>query len=187
MPELKEIMKVAETKMLHSIDALDHHFNTLRTGRASTALLDDIRVEAYGQEMPVNQVANISTPDARTIQVTPWDKNQLVLIEKALQASDVGITPQNDGINIRLNLPPLTEERRKELVKKSHHMAEEARIAIRNVRKHQKDEIQKLVKDKALSEDLGHDAIDNLQKVTDKWIVKVDEVTKKKEKEIMEV
>ena len=179
--------KSAEQKMQSAIDALDHHFNTLRTGRASTALLDDVKVEAYGQPMPINQVASVSTPDARTIMISPWDKGQLAAIERALLQADLGLTPMNDGQHIRMNIPPLTEERRKELVKKAHHMAEEARVAVRNVRRHSKEHIEKLNKDKKLTDDLTHDALDQLQKITDKWIAKVDEHMKKKEKEIMEV
>lgn len=182
-----EIFKNAERKMAHAIEALDHHFNTLRTGRASAALLDDVKVEAYGTDTPLNQVASVSTPDARTITVQPWDKNQLNAIEKALLVANLGMTPHNDGTLIRLNVPPLTEERRKELAKKAHGMAEEGRVAIRNVRKHSKDEIDKLKKSKELSEDLAHDATDKLQKLTDKWIKKVDEVLAKKEKDIMAV
>jgi ribosome recycling factor len=180
-------IKTAETKMQAAITAVEHHFNTLRTGRASTALLDDIRVEVYGQEMPIAQIANISTPDARSITIQPWDASTLGKIEKAIQTSDLGINPQNDGKIVRLVLPPLTEERRKELVKKAHHMAEEGRIAIRNVRRHAKEELDKMKKNKEISEDQAHDATDRLQKVTDKWIKKVDEVLAKKEKEIMEV
>lgn len=187
MPEVKEVFKTTEHKMAAAIEALEHHFNTLRTGRASAALLDDVKVDAYGQTVPIQQIASVNTPDARTITVTPWDKNQVAAIERAILTSDLGLNPQNDGKMIRLAIPPLTEERRKELVKKAHHMAEEGRVAIRNVRKHSKDSIDKLRKDKVLSEDLSHDAIDDLQKITDKWITRVDEVLAKKEKEIMEV
>ncbi len=187
MPELDEVFKTAETKMKHAIEALDHHFNTLRTGRASTALLDDVTVDAYGQQMPLNQVASVNTPDARTIAITPWDKNQLGAIERSIQASDLGLNPMNDGKMIRLSIPSLTEERRKDLVKRAHHMSEEARIAIRNVRKHQKEAIEKMKKNKELTEDEAHAAIDDLQKITDKWVAKVDEHLEGKEKEIMEV
>lgn len=187
MTDTQELFKTSETKMVHAIDALEHHFNTLRTGRASTALLDDVRVDAYGQQMTIAQVATIGTPDARTISVTPWDKSQLSAIEKAIQAANLGLNPQNDGKMLRLFIPPLTEERRKELVKKAHHMAEEGRVAIRNVRKHAKETIDKMKKDKKLTDDLAHDATEQLQKITDKWIAKVDEHLKKKEKEIMEV
>ncbi len=184
---LKGIFKTADKKMKHAIDALEQHFHTLRTGRASTSLLDDVEVEAYGQTMPLKQVASISTPDAKTITVTPWDKSQLALIEKAILASDLGLNPQNDGKMLRLIIPPLTEERRKELVKRAHHMAEEGRIAIRNVRRHQKEEIEKRRKNKDISDDNAHDGLDELQKITDKWIAEVDKVMKHKEEEIMEV
>lgn len=181
------VFKTAESKMKAAIDAMEKHFNTLRTGRASTALLDDVRVEAYGQEMALNAVATVSTPDARTIAVQPWDGSQLTAIERAIQASDLGLNPMNDGKLIRLAIPPLTEERRKELVKKSHHMAEEARIAIRNIRRHAKDEIEKMRKAKELSDDLAHDANEDLQKITDKWTKEVEDHLAHKEKEIMEV
>lgn len=184
---VQEIFKQVEGKMSSAIKAMEHHFNTLRTGRASTALLDDIKVDAYGQEMPLNNVASVSTPDARTILVQPWDAGQLGAIERAILTSDLGINPNNDGKCIRLSIPPLTEERRKELVKKASHMAEEGRIAIRNVRRHAKDEIEKLRKDKELSDDQAHDANDELQKITDKWIKEVDVHLERKDKEIMEV
>lgn len=187
MEETKELFKTAEHKMAQAIEALDHHFNTLRTGRASTALLDDVRVEAYGQEMPLQQVASVNTPDARTIAIQPWDSNQIAAIERALLVADLGLNPQNDGKIIRLNIPPLTEERRKDLAKKAHAMAEEGRVAIRNIRKHIKDGIEKLRKDKVLSDDQAHDANDELQKLTDRYIAKVDEHMQKKEKDIMEV
>ena len=188
MPDaVQEELKTAEHKMQSAIDALDHHFNTLRTGRASTALLEDVKVDAYGQQMPLNQVASVSTPDAKTIMVAPWDKSQLATIERALLASDLGLTPMNDGTAIRLNIPPLTEERRKELVKRAHHMAEDSRVAIRNVRRHSKEHLEKMNKNKDLSDDQTHDALDDLQKLTDKWIAKVDQHLQHKEKELMEV
>jgi ribosome recycling factor len=184
---VKDDFKNAEHKMQSALDALDHHFNTLRTGRASTALLDDVRVEAYGQPMPLNQVASVTTPDARSIMISPWDKNQLSHIERALLQADLGLTPMNDGQHIRLNIPALTEERRKELVKKAHAMAEDARVAIRNVRRHTKDHFEKMNKGKELTDDETRMHLDELQKMTDKFIAKVDEHMKKKEKEIMEV
>ncbi len=188
IPDLaKEHFKAAETKMAHAIDALEHHFNTLRTGRASTSLLDDVRVEAYGSQMPLSQVATLATPDSRTITVTPFDRGQLHAVEKAIQVANLGLNPQNDGKMIKLYLPPLTEERRKEMVKKAHGMAEEGRVAIRNVRKHVKEQVDKLKKDKKLTEDQTHEATDELQKSTDKWIGKVEEHLKKKEKEIMQI
>lgn len=185
--QVKEEFQNAEHKMHGAIESLIHHFNTLRTGRAHTSLLDDVKVEAYGSEVPLNQVASVSTPDARTIAVAPWDTNQLAAIEKAIMVADLGLTPMNDGKMIRLSIPPLTEERRKELAKKAHHMAEEARVAIRNVRRHAKDHIEKMNKAKDLSDDEMHVHLEELQKLTDQWIVKVDDAMKKKEKEILEV
>jgi len=186
-PAVKKEMAAAESKMGTAIESLAHHFNTLRTGRASTALLDDVRVEAYGQFSPLNQIATINTPDARSISIQPWDRNQLALIERAILASDLGLTPMNDGTRILLNIPTLTEERRKELVKKSHAMAEDARVAIRNVRRHVKDHMEKANKNKEMTDDEKSVVLEDLQKMTDKHIGKVDEAGKKKEKEIMEV
>ncbi len=185
--KLKDIASHASSKMDGALRALDQEFNTVRTGRASTALLDKVTVEAYGSEMPINQMANVSTPDARTLTVTPWDKGQLAAIERAIIAANLGFTPNNDGVNIRINIPPLTEDRRREMVKQAAHMAEEARIAIRQVRKHSNDDIKKLEKDHEFSEDIGKDAHDEIQKLTDEHIKKVDERFKKKEEEIMKV
>lgn len=185
---LKEDFKTAETKMKHAIDALESHFKTIRTGRASASLVDKVMVDMYGTMSPLSSVAAVSTPDARNIIITPWDKNALAAVEKGILIADIGIHPQNDGKAIRLTIPPLTEDRRKELVKKAHGMAEDARVAIRNVRKHVKEHFEKLKKDKkVLTEDQLRDANEELQKLTDKWIKGVDEHMKKKEKEIMEV
>jgi ribosome recycling factor len=187
-PSLKDDFKSAETKMTHAVDALEGHFKTLRTGRASAALVDKVVVEMYGTSSPLNSVAAVSTPDSRNVVITPWDKNALAAIEKGVMLADIGIHPQNDGKVIRLTIPPLTEDRRKELVKKAHAMAEDARVAVRNVRKHTKEHFEKLKKDKkVLTEDQLHGANEELQKLTDKWIKNVDEHMKKKEKEIMEV
>ncbi|MCC6547148.1 ribosome recycling factor [Candidatus Sumerlaeota bacterium] len=188
IPEpLKDLFKSSETKMVHAIDALEGHFNTLRTGRASASLLDDVRVEAYGSLMPLAQVASLATPDSRTITVTPFDKSQMNAVERAIQMANLGLNPQSDGKMIKLYLPPLTEERRKEMVKKGHAMAEDGRVAIRNVRKHAKETIDKMKKDKKLTDDLAHDATEELQKLTDKFVAKVEEQLKKKEKEIMSI
>lgn len=185
--KLKEIQKQAAHKMDSSLHSLDTEFNTVRTGRANPALLDKVMAEAYGSPMPINQMANITTPDARTILITPWDKNQVSTIERAIIAANLGFNPNNDGANVRISIPPLTEERRKELVKQASHMAEEARVAIRNVRKHANDEVKKLEKNKDFSEDLGKKAHDDIQKLTDAHIKTVDEKFKKKEQEIMKV
>ncbi|CAN5335319.1 ribosome recycling factor [soil metagenome] len=186
-PLTTDHFKESEAKMGSALTALEQHFGTLRTGRASTSMLDKITIDAYGTPMPLAQVASVSTPDARSIVIAPWDKSQLAAIEKAILAANLGVTPQNDGKQVRLSLPPLTEDRRNELVKKAHSMAEDARIAIRNVRKHTKEVFDKMKKDKKLTEDQLHDSNEDLQKTTDKWIVKVDEHLKKKEKEVMDV
>lgn len=185
LPDTKPIFVDAEKKMHSAIESLGHHFESLRTGRASAALLDNVRVDNYGTPAPVNQVATISTPDSRSLTISPWNKSQLGVIEKAILAANIGLTPQNDGKIIRLIIPPLTEERRKEIAKKAHGMAEDSRIAIRNVRKHGKESLEKMKK--VLGEDLLHDAVDQLQKLTDKHIAQVDELLKKKEAEIMQV
>ncbi len=185
--KLKEIAEHASAKMDGALRALDTEFNTVRTGRANPALLDKVTVEAYGSEMPISQMASISTPDARTLTISPWDKGQLPAIERAIIAANLGFTPNNDGANIRINIPPLTEDRRKEMVKQASHMAEEARIAVRQVRKHANDEVKKLEKDHDFSEDVGKDAHDRIQKLTDDHIKKIDENLKKKEAEIMKV
>ncbi len=187
MSSLSEIYSTTESKMKHAIEALDEHFNTIRTGRASTALLDKVEVDAYGTPMKLKEVASVSTPDARSITISPWDKGQLAAIERAIVSSDLGLNPQNDGKLLRISIPPLTEERRKELVKVAHTMAEESRIAIRNVRKHMRDGVHKLVKDKDISEDEGKDGEDKVQEITNKWIGKVEEHLKAKETEIMEI
>jgi ribosome recycling factor len=184
---VKEVMKGAEAKMAHAIDALDSHYNTLRTGRASASLLDKVMVDNYGTIAPLKSVAAISTPDARTILVTPWDKGTVPAIEKALQLADLGMNPVSDGKAIRLVIPALTEERRKDLVKKAHGMTEDARVAIRNIRKNIKEEFEKAKKNKVMTDDELRDANELIQKATDKWVKAADEHLKKKEKEIMDM
>ena len=184
---LDNIRKSSQQKMDGALHALDEEFKTVRTGRANPAVLDQVMVQAYGSEMPLNQMANITTPDARTILITPWDKGQLGSIERAIIAANLGFNPSNDGAVIRINIPPMTEERRKEMVKVASKMAEDARIAIRHVRKHANDNIKQLEKEHEISEDLGRQAHDEIQKLTDDFIKKADEKLKKKEKEIMEV
>ncbi|MDK2970470.1 MAG: ribosome recycling factor [Candidatus Sumerlaeota bacterium] len=187
LSELTQIEDESGVKMEGALSALDDNFRTVRTGRASPSALDNVHVSAYGSDMPLNQVANVSTPDARTIVISPWDKGQLSAIERAIIAANLGFNPSNDGVVIRISVPPLTEERRKEFVKQAHKMAEEARIAIRHVRKHANDNIKRLEKDHGVPEDIGRQAHDRIQKLTDEYIAKVDEKMKKKEKEIMEV
>lgn len=184
---IDKIKKDSKTKMEGALRALDDEFRTVRTGRANPSALDGVTVEAYGSEMPLNQVANVTTPDARSMIVTPWDKGQIGAIERAIIAANLGFNPSNDGAVIRITVPPLTEERRKELVKMAAKMAEDARIAVRHVRKHANDDIKKLEKDHTLPEDMGRDAHDVVQELTNDFIKQIDETLKKKEKEIMAV
>lgn len=185
--DLEGIKKISRQKMDGALHTLDEEFKTVRTGRANPAVLDHVKVHAYGSEMPLNQVASVSTPDGRSIVVTPWDRSQIGAIEKSIIAANLGFNPNNDGTVIRIQIPPLTEERRKEMVKVASKMAEDARIAIRHVRKHANDDIKRLEKEHAVPEDLGRAAHDVVQKLTDDYIKKVDERLKKKEAEIMEV
>jgi ribosome recycling factor len=170
-----------------AIQNLEKEFSKLRTGRASVTLLEDLKVDYYGTLTPLNQLASISTPDSRTLAIQPWDRNAFGEIEKAIQKSDLGLNPVNDGKIIRINIPPLTEERRKELVKVAKKYAEEAKIAIRNVRRDANDALKKKKNDKELTEDEMHRGQDEVQKITDSFVQKVDEVLNKKEKEIMEI
>jgi len=184
---LKDLYKQAEEKMKKAVEATERELHSLRTGRASTALVENIAVPAYGTESPLKQVATITTPDARTIQIQPWDRNILAAIEKAILAANLGLTPNNDGRVIRLNIPPLTEERRKELVKMARKIAEDGRVAIRNIRRHINDEIKATEKRHEISEDDRQRALNEVQKYTDKYIEQIDKILEAKEKEIMEV
>lgn len=183
----KALFKEMRESMEKAVKNLSHEFNKIKTGRASLSLLEDIRVEYYGTKLPLNQVATLSVPESRTITIQPWDVKAISLIEKAILQSDLGLTPINDGKIIRLNIPPLTEERRKELVKIAGKMAEEARIAIRNVRRHTNEKLKKLEKDKEISEDEFHRLHEKVQEITDEHIEKVNKLLKAKEEEIMEV
>jgi ribosome recycling factor len=181
------LKKENQAKMTQAIEDLKKAFASVRTGRASLNLVDHLQVEAYGSHMPLIQLASLSTPDARTIVIQPFDQNQIKPIEKAILASDVGITPNNDGRVIRLTIPQLTEERRKDLVKVARKYAEEHRVAIRQVRHNFIDHLKKLEKDKEISEDDRHRHQEEAQKLTDDFIAKVDAELKKKEAEITEV
>jgi ribosome recycling factor len=187
MDMLKEIFRRTEEEMKKAIIDLEHEFGTIRTGRASPTLLDAVLVEAYGAKSPVKQIASISIPDARTIVIQPWDKGTLPSIEKALLAANLGFTPTNDGKVIRISLPALTEERRREFVKLAKNMAENSRITIRNIRRKHKDEVKTLEKDHKIGEDEMHVDIDRIQEMTDNYIKKIDEILTLKEGEIMEV
>lgn len=180
------IKKSAEERMEKAIGALKRDLATLRAGKASPALLDRVQVEYYGAQTPLNQLANINTPDSRTLMIQPWDKSSLGAIEKAILKSDLGLTPSNDGLSIRISVPPLTEERRAELVKNSKKFGEEAKVAIRNIRRDANDDVKKLEKTD-ISEDESRRHQDDIQKTTDKFIAEVEKVLAAKEKEIMEV
>jgi ribosome recycling factor len=182
---MQTVIKDLEARMQTAVDLLAREFSGVRTGRANTALLDGLRVEAYGTQTPVNQLASLSVPDPKTLVIQPWDTSQIPAIEKAIQKSDLGLTPSNDGKVIRLPMPTLTEERRKQLAKTVGKLAEEARVAVRNVRRDANERLKALAKDKTVSQDEERRGHDQIQKGTDKFIAKVDELTKKKEQEIL--
>ncbi len=184
--DIAKIKHETEEKMEMTIQFLDDTFSRIRAGRANPRILDGIRVDYYGSVVPLTNVATITTPDAKTIMVQPWEKQMLKVVEKAIQDSDVGITPENNGEVIRLGIPPLTEERRKQLVRQTKQEAEEAKISIRNARREGIDEVKKAVKD-GLAEDIGKDVENDLQKIHDKFIKKVDDLFAAKEKEILTV
>ncbi|MDR2028499.1 MAG: ribosome recycling factor [Treponema sp.] len=184
---MHSVISTSEERMKKTITNLKEGFASLRTGRASAALFDKIRVDYYGDKSPLNQVANISIPEARLIVIQPWDKNLIGEIEKAIRSSELSLNPSNDGKVIRIAIPPLTEERRKELVKLAKNQAEQSRVAVRNIRRDGNDELKKLLKDGELTEDEEARNSEELQKVTDNYIGKVNQVLEEKEKEIMEV
>lgn len=185
METVQTLVKDIETRMNAAVDVLGRDFASVRTGRASVGLLEAVRVDYYGTPTPVTQMASVSVPDARTLVIQPWEQTQLAAVEKAIMKSDLGITPVNDGKVIRLVVPTLTEERRKQLAKTVHKIAEDARVAVRNVRREANDKLKALGKDKKLSEDEERRAHDQIQKTTDRFIAKVDELLKKKEQEIL--
>jgi ribosome recycling factor len=187
MTTVKEIETAARQRMDKTLTDLQHAMATIRTGRASVHLLDNVRVDYYGTPTPVNQVGNLHVPEPGLITVQPWDISQIGPIEKAIRAADLGVNPSNDGKLIRIPVPPLTEDRRKELAKKLQGVAEDHRIGIRNVRRDSNDHIKKLSKDKTISEDEDRRAHDEMQKLTDSYMQKVDQLAKAKEKEILEI
>ena len=180
-------MKDATHKMEQALAHLKEDLGAIRTGRAAPAVLNRVVVEYYGTPVPLNQLASTSVPEPRLLQVTPFDKTAIGAIEKAIQSSDLGITPSNDGNVIRLAFPPLTEERRKELVKQVHHRAEEGRVSVRNVRRHSKEEMEKLEREGGISEDELVRAEKELQKLTDRFVAEIDDIQGHKEQELMEV
>ncbi len=186
MLDVKKTLSDAETKMKKATKFLEDELTRVRAGRANVAILDGVRVSAYGQQMPLNQVANVAVQDARTITIRPWDRKQLKDIEKGIMDSDVGITPENNGEMVILRLPQPTEERRKELVKQCNKIGEKTKVEVRNTRSDYKDKLKKAIKD-GLSEDLEKDAEGDLQKLHDKYIKDIDALLAAKQKEIMTV
>jgi len=183
----KDVIKNMGVHMDKTIDALRKEYQKVRTGRASTSLLDEIRVDYYGTLTPLNQLATLAVPEPRTITLQPWEAKVIPVIEKAILNANLGLTPSNDGRVIRLNLPPLTEERRKDIVKQLKKMAEDAKVAARNIRRDSNDELKKLEKDKKITEDDLKRAEKEVQDVTNAHVAKIDEILSHKEKEVMEV
>ncbi len=184
---VKDVENAAKSRMDKVVADLQHEMATIRTGRASVNLFDGITVEAYGSPMPINHVATLHVPEPSLITIQPYDVSQIGAIEKAIRASDLGLNPSNDGKLIRVPIPTPTEERRKELVKQLHHIAEDHRVASRNIRRDSNEAVKKLLKDKLISEDDDRRAHDDIQKMTDSIIAKIDQLAKAKEKDILEV
>jgi len=184
---IKELEANLKTRMDKVLSDLQHDMANIRTGRASVSLLDNVRVDYYGTPTPLNQLATLHVPEPSMITVQPWDASQIGPIEKGIRSADLGLNPSNDGKLIRVPIPPLTEERRKELVKKLHHVAEDHRVAMRNIRRDGNEAVKKLLKDKLISEDDDRRAHDEVQKLTDNCIAKLDQAAKAKEKEILEI
>ena len=185
--EIKDIISDARKRMDSAVEDSRRKLATVRTGRASVSLLDNLTVEYYGTQMPLNQVATIHAPEPTLLTVQPFDPTQLGNIEKAIRASELGLNPANDGKLIRVPIPPLTEERRKQMVKVVHEVAEEHRTAVRNIRRDANDHLKKMLKDKTISEDTEKDGLDQIQKLTDQHITRINEISEHKEKEVMTV
>lgn len=183
---VKDIEANTRTRMDKVLADLQHEMSSIRTGRASIGLLDSVRVDYYGSPVPINQVAQLHVPEPAMITVQPWDTSTIGAIEKAIRNADLGFNPSNDGKLIRIPVPPLTEERRRDLAKKLSHIAEERRVSMRNVRRDANEDLKKLLKDKVISEDEQRQALDSIQKLTDTQIGKIDSAAKTKEKEILE-
>ncbi len=184
---MKTVYNYAEEKMTKTINALNSEYNSIRAGRASAAVLDKIRVDYYGTPTPINQLAAVSVAEARILTIQPWDKSVLSAIEKAIQTSDIGINPQNDGSVIRLTFPPLTEDRRKEIVKSVHSTAEDSKVAIRSIRRDCIDKLKKMQKDSEITEDDLKQGEKKIQDTTDKYIKDIETIAAAKEKEVMEI
>ena len=184
---MNELIKITEEKMNKSIDALEREYKSIRAGRANAAVLDRVNVDYYGVPTPVQQMAAVSVPEPRTLLITPWDKTTLKDIEKAILTSEIGINPQNDGTCIRLNFPPLTEERRKDIVKDIRKKGEDSKVAVRNQRRDALDKLKALKKNNAITEDEESNGEKKIQNLTDKFCKEIDELATIKEKEIMEI
>ena len=184
---IEDVKKEAAERMAKCVVALKGEFKRMRTGRANTGLLEHIRVEYYGSDMPLNQVANVTVEDARTLAVTPWDKSMVPVIEKAIHKSDLGLSPTTAGSVIRIPLPPLSEERRKDIIKVARHEAENARVAIRNVRRDVMNDLRDMLKEKLVSQDDDRRAQEDVQKLTDRYVAEADQVLAEKEKELLAV
>jgi ribosome recycling factor len=187
MADENETLADAQRRMQRSVEALTREFNAVRTGRASPALVDNLMVEYYGTMMPLNQLASISVPEARTLQIEPWDKNAVAGVERSILKSDLGLVPNNDGAIIRLNLPVLTEERRRDLVKLVGRKLEEGHVAVRNIRRDGLSRLRQMEKDKEIAQDTGRHAQERLQQLTDTFIGRMDGIARDKQAEVMEV
>ena len=183
----KDVIKETKPRMEAAIEDVRRKLATVRTGRASVSLLDTVMVDYYGTATPLNQMASVHAPEPQMLTVQPWDPTQLGSVEKAIRAADLGLNPSNDGKLIRIPIPPLTEERRKQLARQVHDIAEEHRTAIRNIRRDENDKLKKMLKDKAISEDAERAGLEDIQKLTDIYISKIDELSKSKEHELMSV
>ena len=184
---LEEILKDAAQRMGKSIDALKQAFSKVRTGRAHASLLDHIKVDYYGSDVPLTQVANVSASDARTLTITPWEKPMVTVVEKAIMTSDLGLNPSTSGNVIRVNLPPLTEERRKDMIKVVRAEAEAGRVAVRNIRRDANSDFKDLLKEKEITEDEERGAEDRVQKLTDQYVAEIDKLLQQKEQDLMEI
>ena len=184
---IKDILNDAETRMSKSVESLRHELTRLRTGRASSALVDHIKVSYYGSDMPLSQVASVAATDGRTLTITPWEKNMVGPVEKAILASDLGITPTTAGTVIRINIPALTEERRRDLGKQVAHEGENSKVAVRNIRRDAMQHVKDLLKEKEITEDEERRAEQDIQQLTDRFVKDIDEVVKVKEAELMEI
>ena len=183
----KDVIKETKPRMEAAIEDVRRKLATVRTGRASVSLLDTVMVDYYGSATPLNQMASVHAPEPQMLTVQPWDPTQLGNVEKAIRAADLGLNPSNDGKLVRIPIPPLTEERRKQLARQVHDIAEEHRTAIRNIRRDENDKLKRMLKDKAISEDMERDGLEDIQKLTDTYISKIDELSKSKEHDIMSV